>query len=225
MEIVGKVMGLLRPMSGEKVMDVARIYHDVGAVYAGEGGVTPSIAQYLATAEDAGVPVEVLRTIWQLETRQLALLDGKPLIRIEGGKWVKFGGDKRELPKPLNPGGDTPASTITGQRIRHENFAKLADIDPVRAIMSSSHGGPQIMGWWAERCGFKDERAFWMAQAQGPAMQLVGMSRFIRHPKNEPLRRAMQAKDPDAIAFHWNGPGYRANDYHTKVAAGLRKFA
>lgn len=165
--------GFLRPMSADNVVDVARVYHEIGARLDVAGAVTPSREMYLATAEDAGVPVAVLQTIWQIETRQVALLNGRPLRRIEPGKWVQFGGDRRDLPKPLNPGGDTPESTITGQKIRNANFEALASIDPVRAIMCTSHGGSQIMGWWAERCGFVDERAFLQAMDQGPGLQLI----------------------------------------------------
>jgi len=217
--------GMLRPTSVEKLRDVARVYHDAGARFDGEGAVKPTREEYLATSDDTGVSVAVLQTIWQIESRQLALLNGEPLKRIEGGKWVKFGGDKRDLPKPLNPGGDTPATTITGQRVRLSNFEKLMEIDPQRAIFSTSHGGPQIMGWWAERCGFKDALAFYTAQKMGAGMQLVAMARFIRHPKCADLRKAMIDKDVPAISFHWNGPRYRDNAYDTKLAAGLRKFA
>lgn len=225
MGIADRFQGLLRPTSAEKVQDIARVYHEVGAKWTGDGAELPSREQYLATQEDCGVSLAVLQTIWQIESRQVALLNGRHLIRIEAGKWEKFGGDKRELPRPLNPGGDTPATTITGQALRYENFEALQEIDPIRTIAASSHGGPQIMGYWAERCGFQDERAFFLWMAKGAPAQLVAMSRFIRHPKNEDLRRAMIAKDPDAIGFHWNGPRYKDNDYQKKVAAGLRKFA
>ena len=225
MGMADRFLGALRPTTAEKVMDVARVYHDIGSKFDGEGGISPSREMYLATAEDAGVPVAVIQTIWQVESRQLALLNGRHLIRIEPEKWVKFGGDRRDLPRPLNPGGDTPATTITGQKQRWENFEALMEIDPIRTIMSSSHGGPQIMGPWAERCGFTDEKAYLMAMSKGAGLQLVAMSRFIRHPKNADMRAAMIAKDPRAISYHWNGPKYERNDYHTKVAAGLRKFA
>lgn len=225
MGIADRFMGALRPTSAEKVLDIARVYHDVGAKWQGEGAEIPTREQYLAAQDECGVSLAVLQTIWQIESRQVALLNGRHLIRIEPGKWVKFGGDKRELPKPLNPGGDTPATTITGQARRYENFEALQEIDPIRAIAASSHGGPQIMGYWAERCQFNDERAFYLAMSKGAGMQLVAMCRFILHPKNADLRRALQAKDPDAIGFHWNGPRYKDNDYQKKVAAGLRKFA
>ena len=204
--------------------EVARVYHDAGQLLPGEGVVTPSRAAYVATAEDCGVPVAVLQTIWQIESRQVALLDGEPLIRIEAGVWKRFGGDPRELPKPLNPGGSTPEDTRAGQKLRLVNFNALASIDPIRAIVVTSHGGPQIMGFNAELAGFSDELAFHKAMKMGAAMQLVAMSRFIKHPKNEPMRIAMQKRDVDAIAHHWNGPAYRRNDYHTKLAAGLRRF-
>lgn len=225
MAITDRIMGLLRPTSAEKVLDIARVYHDVGSKWVGEGAELPTRDQYLAAQEETGVSVAVLQTIWQIETRQVALLNGQPLKRIEPGKWVKFGGDARDLPKPLNPGGNTPADTITGQAIRLKNFEALSDIDPIRTIAVTSHGGPQIMGFWAERCRYKDERAFYLAMGMGAGMQLVAMGRLILSPKNENMRAGMIAKDPDAIAFHWNGPAYKKYGYHLKVAAGLRKFA
>jgi hypothetical protein len=210
--------------SRNTLRDVARVFHDVGQVLPGQDVVTPTRAAYLATAEDAGVPVAVLQAIWQIESRQVALLAGEPLKRIEAAVWKRFGGDPRDLPKPLNPGGATPEDTREGQKRRLANFHALAAIDPIRAIVVTSHGGPQIMGFNAELAGFADELAFLQAMQMGANMQLVAMSRFIRHPKNAAMRNAMQKRDVETIAHHWNGPGFRRNDYHTKLAAGIRRF-
>ena len=93
--------------------EAGRVFHDVGDYFTGLGGTVPSDEQYRTAAGNAGVPTAAIKTIWQIETRQLALLNGKPLIRIEPHKWTAFGGDKRDLPKPLNPGGASPGSHLS----------------------------------------------------------------------------------------------------------------
>lgn len=195
--------------------DVARIYHDAVDYLEGLAD-TPTLEQYAEAADYAEVPPAAIQSLWQIESAQRARVDGVEIKRIEPHIWRRYGGDRRDLPKPLNPKSQTQ---------RHDNFKLLRAVDAKRAILCSSFGGSQIMGFNAECCGFVDEETFYRAQQSGAAAQLRAQARFISHRKNRRLQRALQTGDADLVGYHWNGPRYQENRYAEKYEACLRRFS
>ena len=180
---------------------------------------SPTQADYDDAAAIAGVAPVWLQTIAQIESLQTALsAAGQPIIRIEPHWWKKLAPEEAgavdEL-KPLNP---------SDQARRWANFERLHALNPDAATRCSSFGCSQIMGFNHEICGFKNPGLFLQAMKRGARPQLIATARFISHPRNERLRKAMLAGDVHAVAHHYNGPKYRQNKYDEKLAAGLRRF-
>lgn len=94
-------------------------------------------------------------------------------------------------------------------------------IDRQCALESASWGAFQIMGYHWKTCGYSSQQEFINAQYTA-AGQLDTFVRFIL--ADSRLSRALKAKDWATFARIYNGPGYAANRYDTKLAAAYKQF-
>lgn len=116
---------------------------------------------------------------------------------------------------------------LTGQyvRVRHtgrqsdeyEAFERAKQLDHEAAHDSISMGAAQIMGFNAERIGYGNAVEMFEEMAASEAAQTRGFFEFVR--TSRALLRAAQGNDWATFAKLYNGPGYRANRYDTKMAA------
>ena len=93
-------------------------------------------------------------------------------------------------------------------------------LDRVSALQSTSWGAFQIMGFNYAACGFSDVEAFVQAQRSGSAGQLDAFARFIDRPA---FLRPLRVRDWAAFAKLYNGPGYAANKYDSKLEQAYRR--
>lgn len=119
--------------------------------------------------------------------------------------------------------------------LRLINAFRLA---PDAALQSCSWGKFQIMGSNYGLCGKQDVVRFVEAVCTSELSQIQLICAFIRNkpaawinPKNKKLGKAtslwsaVKAKDWTAIAFNYNGPGYKTFSYDTKLAAAYARHA
>jgi hypothetical protein len=111
------------------------------------------------------------------------------------GEWARF--DK--------------ASKLNGQKTRDA------------AIMATSWGAGQIMGFHYKDLGFEQPQDFLNQNFKGEAEQFEIMLRFIALPKNEAMYLALKGKRWADFARLYNGPQYAKNKYDTKLAAAYKK--
>ncbi|WP_078059475.1 N-acetylmuramidase domain-containing protein [Xanthomonas massiliensis] len=111
--------------------------------------------------------------------------------------------------------------------LRLVNAYRLA---PDAALKSCSWGKFQIMGSNFKLCGERDIDGFIIKMCTSEAAQIGLLAEFIRrkprawkNPKNKKLGKeislheAVKAKNWAAIAFNYNGPGYKAYRYDEKM--------
>ena len=108
----------------------------------------------------------------------------------------------------------------TTQVEEHKRFNAAVALDPVAALQSTSFGLFQIMGFNHERCGFADAADMLRAFAKGEPEQLDGFVEFVRF---SGLADELQQKRWADFARLYNGPGYAANRYDTKLAAAFAR--
>lgn len=94
-------------------------------------------------------------------------------------------------------------------------------IDRDCALESASWGAFQIMGYHWKTCGYATLQAFVNAQYTA-AGQLDAFVRFIN--ADVRLVRALHSRDWATFARVYNGPGYKANKYDTKLASAYAQF-
>jgi hypothetical protein len=173
--------------------------------------------KWVALAETLQVEQAVLRAVAQVESggtgflptdppRPKVLFEGHYFHRLTGGRFsashptISFPKWTRQL----------YAKSAAGEWARLEQAIAL---DRAAALQSASWGAFQIMGANYAQCGCADIEAFVAAQQSGEG-QLECFTRFIGRPWYlQPLR----ARDWALFAERYNGPGFKANQYDTKL--------
>lgn len=95
-------------------------------------------------------------------------------------------------------------------------------IDRPAALRSASWGLGQIMGFNCKLAGYHDAESMVEAFLDSEARQLEAMVRFIQ---TENLDDDLRRGDWSGFARGYNGAGYAAHGYHTKLAAAYAKWA
>jgi len=92
----------------------------------------------------------------------------------------------------------------SGSDARWDRLEAMADLHETAGLRSASYGGPQIMGFNAELCGYPSVQEFVLAFAENEANQAEA---FLTYLEKVGLLQAIRTKDFRAIARRYNGPG------------------
>ena len=101
----------------------------------------------------------------------------------------------------------------TAENARLDNAMR---IDETSALLSASYGRFQIMGFNYKACGYKNVGEFYAGMSESEGKQLQAFVALIN--SNAPLKKALKAKNWAQVAELYNGPAYRKNQYHLKLA-------
>lgn len=179
-------------------------------------------------AKGMGVEPAALLAVAQVESagRPFDKVDGKdmPLIRWEGHyfyrllpKLLQSTAVKKGLAHPATGGVPNPKS----QQARYDLLGKAQLLDSEAALSSCSWGLGQVMGAHWKWLGYKSAQALVDDACSGIVGQVNLMSKFI---VKSNLVDELKARDWAALARQYNGPGYKKNNYHTKMADFYAKF-
>ena len=111
----------------------------------------------------------------------------------------------------------TQANGVEGQAREWVAFNAAFAIHPVAAMLSTSWGLPQMMGFNHAALGFGSVGGMVDAFKESEANQLRGMLAFIN--SKPALARAVKAKDWATVAYYYNGAGYKQFNYDRRLAA------
>jgi hypothetical protein len=162
-------------------------------------------AQVSQLAISAGYKPENLRAILDVESsgHGFSTITGRLIIRFEQS-WFKR--EKKDWQNDtahlawLNPG----SGNQTDQYLAFNNaFAE----DPKAAMLSTSIGLPQIMGFHFDELGFKSVGEMWDFAKVSEANQVQLMIRFIKN--NPKLDHAVKNGDWPTVAYYYNGAAYK----------------
>lgn len=104
-------------------------------------------------------------------------------------------------------------------------FNQAFKINPDAAMLSTSIGSMQVMGFNFKRAGYGCVGDFYDAckdPVTGLYNQLKAGLNFIR--TNAKLHAAALAKDWRTFAYYYNGPKYEDHDYHLKLDKYYKSF-
>jgi hypothetical protein len=156
-----------------------------------------------AAAAKLGLDPCAIKAVAEVESGNNGFLpDGRVKIRFERHVFQREM-KKRNLPLSVNFAG---VSWLTLEKARaiHEEAA----------LLSTSWGLFQIMGFNHAACGFSDVRSFVAAQEESELKQLESFSAFVRA---EGLALFLAGKDWAGFARRYNGPNYADNQYDGKL--------
>lgn len=140
--------------------------------------------------------------------RRLVLNKGAAFANYALGKWPALVATEMGSYQSLNK--------------EDEDMGQAAvEIDRRSALEAASWGAYQIMGYHWKACGFDNIQQFVNAQ-YSDAGQLDTLVRFLR--ANPLITKAIREKNWPRAAELYNGKGYKANKYDTKLAAAYKKY-
>jgi hypothetical protein len=126
---------------------------------------------------------------------------------------VKTRLESQFLAKYQTVSGKAPKSFLT--------FASAYAYDQKSAILSTSFGEFQIMGFNYKSAGYSSPESYYRSVKDSAISQL---NSFVSFCKANKLDQYLRDKNWAAFAYRYNGAGYKANSYDTKLAYWYNKF-
>lgn len=162
--------------------------------------------------------------IWavrEVEASGKPFIDGRPTILFEPHRFSRATGHRYDASHPdisyhdWKPGHYPPT-----QGGRWDQLLAAIALDPDAAFASASYGAFQILGENFAACGERDSFAFALSEAQGEPAQLRHFAKFV---ENAGLVERLRRLDWANFARGYNGTGFAANHYDTRLAAAFAK--
>lgn len=176
-----------------------------------------------------GVPEAAVWAVTQVESNGAGFLpDGRPKILFE--RHVMY----RQLKAEAGPGDAVHYSLLypsivnkqpggyAGGAAEWERLDRAIQIHRPSALESASWGMFQIMGFHWKTVGLKSAQQLVNLAYQSEGAQLDLFVLFVQ--ANPGMLKALRAQDWAAFARAYNGPGYAANKYDTKLAKAFADF-
>jgi hypothetical protein len=166
----------------------------------------------LAEASRLGIDPAVAMAILQVESNGSGFQNGRLVIRFEPGVFKKYYG--LVLPSMSFPDG------YSSQDRAWARLEAASEIDKDAALLSTSYGSSQIMGFNYKVLGYPSVEAMWLAFNQSEDAHVFGLFKFLENYKN--LLSSTRAKDFYAIAATYNGD--KTGTYQNKMQAAYDKW-
>jgi hypothetical protein len=194
-----------------------------------------AIAQYF------GISVRLLKTIYLVESSGSGFDSKTGLLKIQFEPHIfhrelrargfctsiyKFLVRKRAYYKVVVTYPEGKQASITNTvDVQSEEWKALCEAIAIHreaALLSTSYGLGQIMGFNYKAAGFNSVEDMFAAFKKSEYEQLIGMMKFIF--SNKRLARALTARDWKVVARIYNGPAYEEFDYHGKLERTYEKL-
>lgn len=111
---------------------------------------------------------------------------------------------------PYAPSGAWSVNKVEVQTKEWIAFNNAFAIDAEAAMMSTSIGMPQIMGFHWQLLGYSSVGAMWDDFKRSEYHQILALVRFLKAYKGGHILRALKLRDFHAVATLYNGAEYKA---------------
>jgi hypothetical protein len=177
---------------------------------------------YQNAARQLGVEVAAVKAVVDVECSGAGFLaDGRVKILFEAHWFDSYTKGKFRRSHPnISSAIWNPKLYLGGSR-EYQRLELAKSLVPSAALMSTSFGIGQIMGFNYKNCGCNSVESFVADMQVSEGRQLAAMCEFIRH---QGLVAALKKHDWNAFAYTYNGEAYRKNAYHLKLAAAYQKY-
>ena len=187
-------------------------------------------ADFERAARELDVPVAAVRAVAEVESRGSGFLpapDNRPVIlfeahifhRLTAGRF-RMSVDRRGVALSVARW-DRTLYGAAGAR-QHERFEDASKLDPEAAAGACSWGLFQVLGSNARSLGYPSAIAFSEEMRRGAGAHLDALVQFIQVNR---IADELRHQDWEGFARVYNGPQFRANNYHTKLAAAFAKWS
>jgi hypothetical protein len=173
---------------------------------------------YKKAAAALGVNVPTVKAVVSVETNGAGNLpDGRPKILFEAHWFSKFTKHKYDSTHPDISSKNWNRSLYKGGSAEYARLDKASKLDKWSALVSTSWGLGQIMGFNHKAAGYANINDFVADMHESEDKQLLAMCRFIG--ANKGMLAALRKRQWGMFAMMYNGEGYKANKYDEKLAS------
>lgn len=176
---------------------------------------------YVVAAKQYSVEIAALKAVVEVESAGRAFdKDGKPVILFEAHWFSYYTKGKYDGQYPRISSAKWNRSLYKVGKAEWDRFYQAAGLDNKAALLSTSWGLGQVMGFNYKNVGYRTVEEYVSATSFSASNQLDIMLRFIA---GQGLIEALQKKDWAKFAYVYNGEGYKANDYDGKLSRAYVK--
>lgn len=177
---------------------------------------------FIDAAQELEVELPTIRAVDEVESRGEGFLpNGQPKILFEAHWFHKFTKGKYDITHPRLSSKEWNKKLYMGGTGEHGRLLAATKLDRESALLSTSWGRFQIMGFNYKDCGFRTLQEFINAMYSGEREQLLA---FVQLIKTWKLQVALQKKQWAKFAEKYNGPGYKANKYDIKLEQAYKRY-
>lgn len=178
-------------------------------------------ADYAQSAERLNVDVRAIKAVVKVEAGKSGFGASKlPLILAEPHVFSRLTKHRYDASHPtLSYRSWDKSKYPAKQPDRWDQLTRMVGVNVDAGFSSASYGLFQIMGFHYEVCGFKSPYDMVAAHAVDEAEQLKAFEKFIT---KSGLLPHLRNRDWAKFARGYNGSGYAANKYDTRLAAAYK---
>lgn len=188
-----------------------------------------NVKDYKTIAKANDLTVAHLKAVVEVESLGYGF-DNKqrPIILFEGHKFHKFTEGEytgKEGTEDISYKRWTKKWYTGSQDGEYDRLERACKLDLEAALMSTSWGLFQIMGFNYKVAGYKNVKRFVDAMNADEYEQLRAFMGFIKGTKRKgkPLIDYLREKDWENFSAGYNGPSYKENSYHTRLKKAYEK--
>lgn len=178
---------------------------------------------FIDAANELGIEVPMLKALAEVESKNAGFLsNGEPIILFEAHKFSQFTNGKYDKTHPQISSPLWNRHLYKGGTWEHRRLQEAVKLNRTAALKSASWGAFQIMGFNWQMAGYRSLQAFIndaYAGIDGHFRMLIG---FVKGAK---LTTALRKKNFERIAKVYNGKGYKANRYDTRLEQAYWRHA
>lgn len=183
-----------------------------------------NITDYFEAANLLNVDVATIKAVASVEANGSGFLkDGRPKILFEAHIFSRLTKKQFDISHPNISSSVWNKKLYKGNEGEYGRLEIAKRLNQTAALQSASWGKFQIMGFNYKLAGFNNVKAFVEAMNKTEREHLLAFANFIK--SNKTMWDALKSKTWEVFARHYNGPGYKKNNYHTKIETAYNNFS
>lgn len=173
-------------------------------------------------AEDLDCDVAAIKAVAEVESAGGGFLsDGRPKILFERHWFRRLTKGQFNSTNP-NISGPWDKNEYKGGAGEYDRLDEALQLDREAALQSASWGKFQIMGFNYGTCGYSNVEDFVESMVESEDGHLEAFIGFV---ERNGLDKHLRSLNWNKFAFGYNGPKYRQNNYHIKMARAYEKYS
>ncbi|CAM3778199.1 N-acetylmuramidase family protein [Vibrio aquimaris] len=178
---------------------------------------------YLLASKALDCDIAAIKAVSEVESNGSGFLRSlRPKILFEAHQFSKYTQRVFDDSYPNLSSKAWNPSLYNGGESEYLRLQQAMELDRYAALMSTSFGRYQIMGFNHQAAGYDNIEAYVRDVFLSEANHLRAFTNFIK--SNVTLLDAIQTHNWSQFALHYNGSGFAQNHYDEKLAAAYNKY-